>query len=127
MSGNNGSAALYNTYVPRYGEEPRQTWSADTHDYFYWADRGADCDHPLTMAAKAMKENVSVYTLTGQSSISVIDADASVACRLNKNGSDTLTLYTDNRWDYPEIAWGNYCKTIEALPCHGRITLLLNP
>ena len=20
-------------------------------------------------------------------------------------------LYINNRWDYPEIAWGNYCKT----------------
>ncbi len=127
MSGNKGSVNLYNAYVPRYGEQPRQTWSADTHDYFYWADRGADCDRPLTMASKAMKENVSVYTLTGPSSLSVVDTDASIACRLNKNGSaDSLTLYADNRWDYPEIAWGNYCKTIEALPCHGRITLLLN-
>lgn len=36
-----------------------------------------------------------------------------------------MTLYADNRWDYPEIAWGNYCKAIPALPCHGQLRLVL--
>lgn len=51
--------------------------------------------------------------------------DASVACRLDKPDGNGLYLYADNRWDYPEIAWGNYCKTLEALPCYGSITMQL--
>lgn len=126
MSGNRGSVNLYNPVVPTYGNEPSGLWRDDTHDYFYWGDRGADCDRPLTMAAKAMKENVQFYTLSGAgNSLAVLSTGADVACRLNKNGTDTLSLYIDNRWDYPEIAWGNYCKTLEALPCHGLVRLLL--
>ena len=126
MSGNRGNVNLYNAVVPAYGEEPSGLWRDDTHDYFYWGDRGADCDRPLTMAAKAMKENVQFYTLAGTDmSLSILSESADVACRLNKKGTDTLTLYVDNRWDYPEIAWGNYCKKLEALPCYGLIRLQL--
>jgi len=32
-------------------------------------------------------------------------------------------LYINNRWDYPEIAWGNYCKTLEAVPCYGEMKI----
>ena len=42
---------------------------------------------------------------------------------MNKLGDEQLRLYVNNRWDYPEIAWGNYCKCLEALPCYGRISL----
>lgn len=126
MSGNRGTVNLYNPVVRAYGNEPSGLWRDDTHDYYYWGDRGADCDRPLTMAARAMKENVQFYTLSGaDNSLSVLSTGADVACRLNKNGTDTLSLYIDNRWDYPEIAWGNYCKTLEALPCHGLVRLLL--
>lgn len=128
MSGNHDSVDLYNTYVPAYGQTPAQEWASDTHNYYYWADKGAVCQHPLTMAAKAMKENVYWYTLrqgTGLPSLSVVSPDAGVACRLSKSADDTLTLYADNRWDYPEIAWGNYCKTLAALPCYGQIRLTL--
>lgn len=125
MSGNKGSVSLYNPKVVRYGQKPRQAWRDDTHDYFYWADRGANCDRPLTMAAKAMKEDIEVYTLSGACNLSVISPKADVACRLATASDSSLSLYADNRWDYPEIAWGNYCKTLEALPCHGSIRLLL--
>lgn len=65
MSGNRGSLSLYNPDVAAYGEKPSGLWRDDTHDYFYWGDRGAACANPLTMGAKAMKENVNFYTLTG--------------------------------------------------------------
>ncbi len=128
MSGNSATVELYNPYVPAYGETPRQEWADDTHNYYYWSDSGAVCSHPLTMAAKAMKENIYWYTLRqrdGHPSLSVVSPDAGVACRLSKSADDTLTLFTDNRWDYPEIAWGNYCKALPALPCYGHISLSL--
>ncbi|MBO4944753.1 MAG: beta-galactosidase [Muribaculaceae bacterium] len=127
MSGNKATLSLYNPDDAAYREKPTRLWRDDTHDYFYWGDRGAACDNPLTMGAKAMKENVQCYTLSGSgNALSVISAAGDVACRLNKNSAGALTLYVDNRWDYPEIAWGNYCKTLEALPCHGLIRLQLN-
>ena len=42
---------------------------------------------------------------------------------MNKRTNEQLVLYTNNRWDYPEIAWGNYCKKLEAIPCYGQINL----
>ncbi len=73
------------------------------------------------MAAKAMKENAYHYTLSnGKAALSVVSAEASVSCRMNKVKDNTLRLYVDNRWDYPEIAWGNYCKGVEAVHAMGR-------
>lgn len=130
LGGNEGKALLYNSHVPAYGEHPGQPWAMDTHNYYYWADAGAPCAKPLTQIAKGMKENIYHYTLQAGGKkdghgISVISKDASVACRINKTADGIMRLYTDNRWDYPEIAWGNYCKTLEALPCYGRICLML--
>lgn len=85
MSGNAGTVSLYNPSVPPYGSLPGQDWARDTHDYYYWSDRGAVCDRPLTMAAKAMKENIYWYSLSqgrGGPSLSVVSADAEIACRL---------------------------------------------
>lgn len=127
FAGNEGRTSLYNDYHPAYGEHPTQPWQTDTHNYFYWADAGTNCKQPLTQAAKGMKENIHYYTLStaasGGHQFSVVSRDASVACRMNKRADEQLVLYTNNRWDYPEIAWGNYCKTLEAMPCYGQINL----
>ena len=58
FAGNTGETSLYNPKQVRYGENPAQPWSADTHNYYYWADAGANCDRPLTQMAKGMKENI---------------------------------------------------------------------
>lgn len=125
FAGNEGSVSLYRSEQAAYGQKPVQPWHNDTHNYYYWADKGANCDQPLTQTAKGMKENVYYYSLSTGSNrrLSVVSDDASVACRMNKRADGQLVLYTDNRWDYPEIAWGNYCKTLEALPCYGQINL----
>lgn len=128
LAGNEGMAPLYATEVPAYGEQPQLPWVLDTHNYYYWSDAGADCLHPLTQMAKGMKENIYYYTLSaaGQpDSLTVLSAQASVACRLHKNAQDQLYLRVNNHWDYPEIAWGNYCKKLEALPCYGSVTIQL--
>ena len=128
FAGNEGRFPLYNANVPAYGERPDQPWPLDTHNYYYWADAGANCKRPLTQAAKGMKENIYVYQLSQQGDgkthrLTVTDPSASVACRLSRKADESLFLYVNNRWDYPEIAWGNYCKCLEALPCYGRISL----
>lgn len=113
-----------------YGENPNQPWQMDTHNYYYWADAGANCLRPLVQTAKGLKENIYYYTLSvekgkGLQALSVISPDASLACRVSKRSDEQLVLYVMNGWDYPEIAWGNYCKKLEASPCSGRVTLIL--
>lgn len=127
FAGNEGRTQLYSPLQAAYGEAPTGNWQNDTHNYFYWADAGSDCQHPLTQTAKGMKENIYYYTLqtVKKHQISVLSTDASVACRINKLPTEQLILYTNNRWDYPEIAWGNYCKVEEALPCFGKICITL--
>lgn len=128
FAGTDGSTALYGTRQSAYGEQPVQPWQDDTRNYYYWADAGADCEEPLTQMAKGMKENIYYYTLSGEDKthgLSVISSDASVACRVNKRADEQLILFANNRWDYPEIAWGNYCKTLEAMPCYGKIKMIL--
>ena len=126
FAGNTGETSLYNPKQVRYGENPAQPWSADTHNYYYWADAGANCDCPLTQMAKGMKENIYRYTLSatgGGAGLTVCSSDASLACRTSKRGDGQLMLYINNRWDYPEIAWGNYCKTLEVVPCYGEMKI----
>lgn len=130
FAGNEGNTSLYLSKQAAYGEKPVQPWQADTHNYFYWADAGANCKQPLTQMAKGMKENIYYYSLaTGKANgyqLSVVSPDASVGCRINKRADEQLIMYTNNHWDYPEIAWGNYCKTLEASPCYGQINLRLS-
>ena len=126
FAGNTGETSLYNPKQVRYGENPAQPWSADTHNYYYWADAGANCDCPLTQMAKGMKENIYRYTLSAtgvKAGLTGCSPDASLACRTSKRGDGQLMLYINNRWDYPEIAWGNYCKTLEAVPCYGEMKI----
>ena len=67
FAGNTGETSLYNPKQVRYGENPAQPWSADTHNYYYWADAGANCDCPLTQMAKGMKENIAIpFPLQGE-------------------------------------------------------------
>ena len=80
FAGNTGETSLYNPKQVRYGENPAQPWLADTHNYYYWADAGTNCDRPLTQMAKGMKENIYRYTLSatgGGAGLTVCSSDAS--------------------------------------------------
>jgi hypothetical protein len=128
FSGHEGEVSLYDSQQSAYGQQPVQPWSLDTRNYYYWGDAGANCVQPLTQQAKGMKENCYRYVLateTGKGTLSVCSADASIACRVNKNAQEQLILYANNRWDYPEIGWGDYSKKIEATPCYGKLTFCL--
>ena len=129
MAGNEGNTPLFNSRQAAYGEKPQQPWADDTHNFYYWADAGANCTRPLTQRAKSLKENIYYYTLTNvnqKGSLSVCSPSASLACRMNTRTDGQVILYVNNRWDYPEIAWGNYCKTLEASPCAGQIEILFH-
>ena len=109
FAGNTGETSLYNPKQVRYGENPAQPWSADTHNYYYWADAGANCDRPLTQMAKGMKENIYRYTLSatgGGAGLTVCSPDASLACRTLRLLSGCTNGYPD-----PDISRrGNECQ-----------------
>lgn len=126
FAGNSGNIGLYESRQAAYGKKPVQAWGDDTHNYYYWADAGTNTKNPLTQTAKGMKENIHYYILSAgkdKAGVSVVSTDASVACRISKRDDEQLILYINNRWDYPEIAWGNYCKALEAKPCYGEISV----
>lgn len=125
FAGNKGETPLYNSHKVIYGTDPKQDWGADTHNYYYFADKGAICDKPLTNKAKGMKENILNYTVSRQdgTAIQVLSGDASLGCRLNKMSDNQLLMYINCRWDYPEIGWGDYCKTLDVTPNYGYIIL----
>ena len=127
FAGNEGEAPFYNDQQAPYGKPPTQAWHLDTHNFYYWADAGAGSSKPLMQAARGMKENIYTYSLTtnDKHGLTVVSPDASAACRTDRLPNEQLTLFANNRWDYPEIAWGNYCKNIENTPCFGRITLII--
>ncbi|WP_200890777.1 glycoside hydrolase family 2 TIM barrel-domain containing protein [Pedobacter lusitanus] len=125
FAGNDGETHLYESKQVAYGVKPVQSWGQDTRNYYYWSDKGARSEKPLTNKAKSMKENIYYYTLSGArlSRISVISPLADVSCRIDRMADEQLILYINNKWDYPEIAWGNYCKSLAASPCSGSIMI----
>ena len=110
-----------------YGEDPQQPWNMDTYNYYYFSDKGAICQRPLTNKAKGMKENIYEYQLKTADNhlLTVLSREGSLGCRMNKMSDDQLILYVNNRWDYPEIAWGDYCKELEVTPVSGLIKIRL--
>lgn len=126
FAGNVGETKLYNNKQVKFGEEPTQEWHQDTHNFYYWGDKGVRSNKPLTQKAKGMKENIYYYTLINDSAptMSVISSKANIACRIDRTEEEQLIFYINNQWDYPEIAWGNYCKQLEASPCTGTISIV---
>ena len=128
FGGNIGQTSFYSKKQAAYGQRPVQPWGDDTRNYFYLADAGANCKEPMTNIAKSMKENIRYYTVSSQKNsnlaFSVVSEDTSIACRTNKRADEQIVLYINNQWDYPEIAWGNYCKQLSPVPCYGKISVV---
>jgi beta-galactosidase/beta-glucuronidase len=125
LAGNEDAISLYGERQADYGKQPEQPWRLDTHNYYYYGDRGANCNRPLTQQAKGLKENCYRYALATENGRGIVSAwspDASIACRVSRTADDRLVLYVDNLWDYPEIGWGNHTKNLNTPPCYGRFT-----
>lgn len=128
LSGISDEVPLYNAGISQYGKKPQKEWNMDTHNYFYFSDKGAICENPLTNIAKAMKENIYEYIIRSKMknvSLNIISNRASLGCRLNKMADEKLLLFINNKWDYPEIGWGNFRNKLRVSPISGDISLYL--
>ncbi|MDR3232915.1 MAG: hypothetical protein LBT46_04510 [Planctomycetaceae bacterium] len=127
FSGHEGDVSLYDSRQAAYRQQPVQPWHLDTRNFYY--DTDINRVQPLTQQAKGMKENCYRYVLateTGKGTLAVCSADASMACRINRNAQEQLILYANNRWDYPENTYSNYYKKLEPTPCFGQLTFDLS-
>ena len=74
-----------------------------------------------------MKEHIYLYQLISQKAnkLNIYSEYGLLGCRMNKTSEGKLILYVNNRWDYPEIAWGDFCKELEVTPVYGSIQIQL--
>lgn len=123
-SGTEGQIELYNKHFTPYRNEPQSSWNLDTHNYFYYGDKGSYINNPLTNQAKGMKENIYMYKLDSpNSSLIVLSQNADLSCRINKNINNQLILYINNQCDYPELLFWNYSRFLDSSPIYGRIRI----
>lgn len=127
LSENEGEAPLYNENSNKYRETPQSPWVTDTHNYYYFSEKGCDVDRPLVQIVKGMKENIYYYTLKAEKDdvLSVVSPKARLACRLNNQVNKDLILYINNKWDYPEITWSDDCEDVGVYPCYGMMQINL--
>ncbi|HCN85057.1 MAG TPA: beta-galactosidase [Sphingobacteriaceae bacterium] len=119
-----GNVSLYQSKPVSYRKKPGNEWQFDDRNFYYFSLRGSDNSRPFTNVAKSMKENIRSYQLTssqGGEGIEVVSKEAKVACRVNRDKNQRITLYANTLWDYPEIRFGNYSKDILAEPHTGVI------
>jgi beta-galactosidase len=107
LGANNGIINIANNLAMTYRELPNHPWEEDTKDFYY---HGIDKKLPITNAARALKENIYVYSLmtSGGNELTVL-AKGDKACRLDKKDQGNL-LYINHQWDYTSLGWGNYMK-----------------
>jgi len=112
----------------KYRQAPVQDWGLDPADFFLFGLSGVPSARALTPLARSLKENVSSYRLGsdgGTGVLEVVAPQADLACRVNRDPDDSLVLYIDQQWDYPELGWGNFTKRIKPAPLTGTIRLRL--
>jgi len=96
----------------QYGLRPEQPWSRDTKDFFLFkADKGIPPGGlPISHDFRAMKENLTSYTLWNQESRRGlrVESDGGLAARADVRPDGSLHLFVNTHWTYMNLNWGNY-------------------
>ena len=97
-------------------------WQYDKKSFFYNVT-GNESSNELINTARATKENIFEYTLSGKSNkfISVY-GDGDISCRIEKR-DNKMCLYLSNAIDYPDLSWGNYSRNIKTKGFKGKVNL----
>ncbi len=129
IAGLNGSIDIYNRKRFKYGVEPKQDWSLDTHDYFLYSNAGAFSKQPVTNNAKSMKEHCYIYRLTAKDGrvLTCYSPEGELGCRLSRDADEILKLRVNALWNYPEVEDRNYnyTKELEGKENSGEITIYI--
>jgi beta-galactosidase len=105
-----GEIDLTNKPLTKYREKPDHAWALDAQNFYY---HGLDTLLAYPNIVRSMKENIRIFTLTNDkgSAITVL-SEGMQAARFDKiNGENTLII--NEKWDYPELDWGNYMKNLK--------------
>ena len=96
--------------IPVYREEPTQSWSEDTGDFFMGGKSGFDAG--ATNDFRSLKPNIWWASLCAEKTKNRVraEADADVAVRASLQ-SEAVCFSVYNFWSYPDLAWGNYTGT----------------
>ena len=108
-----GNVPLYSQIQNIYRSVPGKEWNENTKSFFYDSPESEINNRSLTNIARSTKENVYRYSLkkSGVEAISV-QGDGNVSCRLEKQ-NNKLSLYINNKMDYPDLNWGNHMNNIK--------------
>jgi len=111
LSGTEGNVPLYSDNNKAYRKKPEKEWQYDKKSFFYdgIADERSD---EIINIARATKENIVEYSLSFKDGDKLtVHGNGAKSCRLAGYG-DSLVLFVSDIVDYPDLAWGNYCRNI---------------
>ncbi|RPH96446.1 MAG: beta-galactosidase, partial [Calditrichaeota bacterium] len=111
LSAREGTTPLYAESLNRYRVPPDKEWPNDSKSFFYNGMEDEQSE-ALSYVAKATKENIREYDLyiDNISRLTVLGGGHE-SCRLHKQDGQIL-LFINTLIDYPDIAWGNYSRSI---------------
>jgi hypothetical protein len=111
LSAPEGKVPIYSNNLNVYRTMPGKAWELDTKSFFY---DGTDSEtvNQILQIAKATKENITEYKLTGKNGGSiVVEGIPGTGCRIGKIEND-IGLYINSLIDYPDLSWGNFERNI---------------
>jgi hypothetical protein len=93
-----------------YGQRPDWPWSLDTKNFFL--NGRDDSGYQCTQDFRAMRENIWYLSaiLKDTKSRVRVESDGRVAARLKVIKDKNINLVINNRWNYPQLGWGNYME-----------------
>lgn len=119
-----GRVALKNPRAVSYRQSPEQPWDRDVEDFFVLGRAAASYAKRLTNAARAAREQVETYRLSGPASALSVHSQANHACRLDVVADGQgLELQVLHYLDYPDLSWGNYMRQITASEARGAFVI----
>ena len=93
-----------------YNQAPDWPWSLDMKNFFL--NGRDDLGYQCTQDFRAMRENIWFLSaiLKDTPSRVRVESDGRIAARLKVLENKRIQLFINNRWNYPQLGWGNYME-----------------
>ncbi len=97
-------------------------WQYDKKSFFYNGTDNESSDELINIA-RATKENVKEYTLSGKGKKCIsVHGNGDISYRIEKR-DNKMCLYLSNAIDKPDLSWGNYSRNIKTKGFKGKVNL----